>query len=73
VYEEGGNMARTNVELDDRVVKEAIKLTHLQTKKAVVNYALEELVKKLRRKKMLELEGKVKWEGNLSEMRKSRI
>jgi len=66
-------MSRTNIELDERVLKEAIHLTHLQTKKAVVNYALEELVKKLKRKKMLELEGKVKWEGNLAEMRKNRI
>lgn len=66
-------MSRTNIELDDRILKEAIKLTHLHTKKDVVNYALEELVKKMRRKKILELEGKVKWEGNLSEMRESRV
>ncbi|MDO9288059.1 MAG: type II toxin-antitoxin system VapB family antitoxin [Thermodesulfovibrionales bacterium] len=66
-------MSRTNIELDDKVVKEAIKLTHARTKKEVVNYALEELVKKLRRKKILELEGKVKWEGNLNEMRTTRV
>lgn len=65
-------MARTNIELDDKVLKDAIKLTHLRTKKEVVNYALEELVRKLRRKKILDLEGKVKWEGNLDELRKSR-
>lgn len=66
-------MSRTNIELDDKIVKEAIKLTHARTKKDVVNYALEELVKKLRRKKILELEGKVKWEGNLNEMRTTRV
>lgn len=66
-------MSRTNIELDDKILKEAIKLTHLKTKKEAVNYALEELVKRLRRKKMLELEGKVKWEGNLNEMRMSRV
>lgn len=66
-------MPRTNIELDDKILKEAIKLTHLRTKKETVNYALEELVKRLRRKKMLELEGKVKWEGNLNEMRMSRV
>jgi Arc/MetJ family transcription regulator len=66
-------MSRTNIELDDKIIKEAIKLTHLKTKKDVVNYAMEELVKRLRRKKMLELEGRVKWEGNLDEMRTSRI
>lgn len=66
-------MSRTNIELNDKIIKEAIKLTHLKTKKDVVNYAMEELVKRLRRKKILELEGKVKWEGNLDEMRASRI
>ncbi|MDP3297835.1 MAG: type II toxin-antitoxin system VapB family antitoxin [Thermodesulfovibrionia bacterium] len=66
-------MSRTNIELNDKILKEALKLTHIKTKKDVVNYALGELVRKIRRKKMLELEGKVKWEGNLNEMRTSRI
>ncbi len=66
-------MSRTNIELDDRILKEAIKLTHMKTKKEIVNYAVEELVKRLRRKKILELEGKVKWEGDLDEMRESRV
>jgi Arc/MetJ family transcription regulator len=65
-------MSRTNIELNDKVLKE-IKLTKMKTKKDLVNYALEELIKKLRRKKILELEGKVKWEGNLNEMRTSRV
>ena len=33
-------MPRTNIELDDKILKEAIKLTHLRTKKETVNYAL---------------------------------
>ncbi len=65
-------MARTNIDLNDKIVKEAMKLTHIRTKKDLVNYALEALVKGLRRKKILELEGKVKWEGNLDDMRISR-
>ena len=65
-------MSRTNIELNDKMMKEALKLTHLQTKKDVVNFALEELVKRLRRKKVLDLEGKVKWEGDLNAMRASR-
>jgi len=66
-------MSRTNIELDDCIVKEAMKLTHIKTKKVLVNHALEELIKKHRRKKILELEGKVKWEGNLNDMRMSRV
>ena len=64
---------RTNIVLDDDLVKEGLKLTKLKTKKDLVNLALEELVARRRRKKILKLEGKVKWEGNLDEMRGSRF
>lgn len=66
-------MRRTNIELDEKVLKEAMELTKMKTKKEVVNFAISELVKKLKRKKILELEGKVKWEGNLDEMREERF
>ena len=65
-------MSRTTIELDDKAIEEALRLTHFKTKKEVVNYALEDLVKRLKRKKMLDLEGKVKWEGDLAQMRKAR-
>jgi Arc/MetJ family transcription regulator len=66
-------MLRTNIELDEKLVAEAMKLTHFKTKKEIVNYALHELVRKIKRKKILELEGTVEWTGDLSEMRKSRV
>jgi Arc/MetJ family transcription regulator len=66
-------MLRTNIELDENLVNEAMKLTRKKTKKELVNYALMELVSKIKRKKLLEVEGKVEWTGNLAEMRKSRV
>lgn len=66
-------MLRTNVELDENLIKEAMEFTQKKTKKEIVNYALEELVKRFKRKKLLELEGKVEWTGSLDEMRKSRV
>jgi len=66
-------MLRTNIELDEKLVKEAMKLTHKKTKKELVNYALKELVSKIKRKKLLELEGQVQWTGSLDETRKSRV
>lgn len=63
---------RTNIELDAKLVDEAMKLTGRKTKKDVVNYAVEELVLKLRRKKVLELEGTIDWLGNLEESRGTR-
>jgi Arc/MetJ family transcription regulator len=69
---EGLAMLRTNIELDEKLVEEAMKLTHKKTKKEIVNYALDELVRRMKRKRLLELEGRVKWEGDLDEMRKPR-
>ena len=65
-------MLRTNIELDEKLVEEAMRLTRKKTKKELVNYALRELVSKMRRKKLLKLEGKVEWTGDLNKMRKSR-
>ena len=65
-------MQRTNIEIDEALVKEAMELNKQKTKKAVVNFALKELVNKEKRKKLLEFEGKVEWRGNLAEMRTGR-
>jgi len=40
---------RTNIVLDDRLITEAIKLSGKQTKKDVVNYALQYLVQSLKK------------------------
>lgn len=64
---------RTNIVLDDRLVKEGLKLTKLKTKKELVNLALKELVEGRKQRKILKLEGKIKWEGSLDELRRSRI
>jgi Arc/MetJ family transcription regulator len=66
-------MARTNIDLDDDLVKQGLKATKLKTKKELVHYALKELIRRKKRKGLLELEGKVIWEGSLDRMRKSRL
>ena len=65
-------MGRTNIELNDALVKKALKLTGASTKKALVHQALESLIRQESLKKILKYEGKVQWEGDLSQMRKSR-
>ncbi|MBE0653496.1 MAG: type II toxin-antitoxin system VapB family antitoxin [Bacteroidales bacterium] len=62
---------RTNIEIDPDLVKEAMELTDLPTIKSVVQYSLKELIKQKKRKRLLSLKGKVKWEGNLDEMRQA--
>ena len=66
-------MLRTNIEIDEDLVNEAMRLTHARTKKELVNLALRELVSRARRKRILDLEGKVDWVGDLDDMRKSRV
>ena len=62
---------RTNIVLNDKLINEAMKLSHSRTKKEVVELALENFVNFMKRRKTLELFGKVKWEGDLNEMRKA--
>ena len=66
-------MHRTNIELDDKLVKQAMRLFGKKTKKELVNFALNELIRRERAKGILSLEGKVKWEGDLGEMRRGRF
>lgn len=63
---------RTNVVLDDKLVKEAMKLTGKKTKRELIDYALHELVRRQKRLALLDLRGKLKWEGDLDEMRATR-
>jgi len=63
---------RTNIDLDDALVNKAMKLTRISTKKALVNKALEELIKSNTRKGMLKYIDSNIWEGNLKDMRTMR-
>ncbi len=63
---------RTNIVLDEDLVKAGLKATGLKTRKDLVNYALQDLLCREAQKKILDLRGKVNWEGDLSEMRQGR-
>ncbi|MDR2560424.1 MAG: type II toxin-antitoxin system VapB family antitoxin [Holophagales bacterium] len=53
---------RTNVVIDDDVIKEALSLSCLKTKKDVINRALREFVEIHSRKNLLDLRGQVLFE-----------
>ena len=61
---------RTNIEIDNRLMQEAKKIGKTKTKKEIVDLALKTYIKVNQRKNLLKLFGKVKWEGNLNQMRK---
>jgi Arc/MetJ family transcription regulator len=58
--------ARTNIVLNEELVEEVKSLTFLKTKKEVVDLALNELIKQLRRKKLLAIRHDGLWEGEAS-------
>ena len=63
---------RTNIEIDDKLIEEARRITGLSTKKAIVERALEELVRREREREVLKYFGKLKWEGDLDAIREGR-
>ena len=66
-------MKRTNIVIDEVLMKKALKATGIKTQKEVVDFALKELMRRKSQKKILELKGSVKWEGDIEEMRKGRL
>jgi Arc/MetJ family transcription regulator len=60
---------RTNIEIDDNLMRQAMELTGLRTKRAVVDAALRDLVEYRSRQKLREAFGKYPWEGDLDRMR----
>jgi len=63
---------KTHIELDDQLLEQVFRLGGFATKKAAVNTALAEYVKLLLRRELLNLRGKIRWEGDLNEMRADR-
>ncbi len=60
---------RTNIVLNEKLIEEAMRLSNAQTKKEVVDLALQNFVASLKRRNMKDLFGKIKWDGDLKAMR----
>lgn len=65
-------MKRTNVVLDDKLLDDCLKATGIKTRRALIEHALRELLRHESQSKILELKGKVHWEGDLNEWRQGR-
>ena len=63
---------RTTIEIDDAVLQEAQALTGTRTKRETVDLALRELVSRHRRIGVLDLRGRVHWDGDLDDSRRGR-
>lgn len=60
---------RTNIVIDDQLMSEALLVSGYRTKKEAVEEGLKLLIHMKKQAKIRELRGKLKWEGDLDEMR----
>jgi len=66
-------MSRTNIEIDDGLIRKARKLTRLKTKRQIVDKALDLLVRCESRKGILRYYGSGVWKGDLRATRRNRV
>ena len=60
---------RTNIEIDDRLMRQAMKASGARTKKAAVEAALKLLADTFGQGSIRRLRGKIHWEGDLEQSR----
>jgi Arc/MetJ family transcription regulator len=60
---------RTNVVIDDELMESALKASGMKTKKDAIEEGLKLLVKMKYQERIKDFRGKLKWTGNLDEMR----
>jgi len=65
-------MKRTNLVLEEKLLDEATRLSGEKTYSAAVQRALEDFVRRIKARSILELRGSGLWEGDLAAMRSDR-
>ena len=63
---------RTNIVIDDKLMRDALKATGLTTKREVVELGLRTLLRLREQAQLRSLRGKVFWQGDLAAMRLDR-
>ena len=62
-------MMRTNIVIDDELIHEAMELSQIKTKRAVVETGLRLLVQIKKQERIKKFRGKLKWDGDLDALR----
>jgi Arc/MetJ family transcription regulator len=60
---------RTNIVIDDVLMRDALRVTGLKTKREAVEMGLRTLLRLRKQEDVKKFRGKLHWEGNLDEMR----
>jgi Arc/MetJ family transcription regulator len=64
---------RTNIDIDDRLMRQAMRSSGARTKRAVVEEGLRLLIQTRSQKSIRRLRGKVAWDGDLGTSRQGRV
>ena len=64
---------RTNINIDDQLIAQTMQATGIKTKKEAVEQGLKLLLQKAQQQQIRKLRGKLNWEGDLAEMRKTGV
>ncbi len=65
-------MGRTNIVLDDELVRECQELTGIKTRRELIDRALRDFRRHASQRRLLELKGRIEWEGDLAAWREGR-
>lgn len=61
---------RTNIVIDDKLMKETLRATGLKTKREAVEAGLKVLLRLAKQAGIRQYRGKLRWQGDLDEMRR---
>jgi Arc/MetJ family transcription regulator len=63
---------RTNIVIDDELIRAVLEETGLETKREAVQAGLETLLRLKRQERIRDFRGKLEWEGDLEDMRREK-
>jgi len=66
-------MGEILVNLDEKIVATGLKITGYKKIDRLIEEALKEFIRGKKMQRLLKLKGRIHWEGNLDDLRKSRI
>jgi len=64
---------RTNIDIDDKLMRQAMRSSGARTKRAVVEEGLRLLIQTRGQRSIRRLRGRVRWDGDLEESRPGRV
>ncbi len=63
---------RTNIVIDDKLMRDALRVTGIKTKREAVELGLNTLLRLGKQQEIRQLRGKLHWQGDLNAMRTAR-